>query len=157
MLLFASISYLRGPGLFTSSLSWQMSQVCHSTNEFDRPIISASKQHDLWDFGFTTTDSIIWAYDIVYSRSTSPTVGTRLTGHLYSTRLNTTIVRQQIPLASRDARVKVLLVSPFTTDKSAATRAKLASMKCDYTIQPEMIKQTLQFWHDVDDKIMEKI
>lgn len=94
---------------------------------------------------------------VSYSSSTSPTGGTRLTGHLYSTRLNTTLVRQRIPLEPRDAPVKVLLVSQFASDKSASARAKIARTKQDYTIEPEKIKQTLQFWHDVDNKIMANI
>ena len=94
---------------------------------------------------------------VSYSSSLSPTGGTRLTGHLYSTRLNTTLVRQRIPLEPRDAPVKVLLVSPFASDKSASARAKIARTKQDYIIEPEKIKQTLQFWREVDNKIMANI
>ena len=94
---------------------------------------------------------------VSYSSTASPTGGTRLTGHLYSTKLNTTLVRQTVPLQPRDAPVKVLLVSPFATDKSASARAKIASTKQDYIIEPEKIKQTLQFWHDVENQTMAKI
>ncbi|EFX67084.1 hypothetical protein DAPPUDRAFT_115765 [Daphnia pulex] len=94
---------------------------------------------------------------VSYSSSTSPTGGTRLTGHLYSTRLNTTLVRQRIPLEPRDAPVKALLVSPFASDKSASARAKIARTKQDYIIEPEKIKQMLQFWRDVDNIIMANI
>jgi hypothetical protein len=65
------------------------------------------------------------------------------TGHLYSIRLNTTFVRQRIPLEPRDAPVKVLLVSPFATNISASARAIIAKTKQDYVIEPEKIKQTL--------------
>jgi hypothetical protein len=64
---------------------------------------------------------------VSYSSSASGMGGTRLTGHLYSTKLNTTLVRSKIPLHPRDAPVKVLVVSPFASDKSAAAKAKMAN------------------------------
>jgi hypothetical protein len=66
-------------------------------------------------------------------------------------------VRQRISLEPRDAPVKALLVSPFASDKSASARAKIARTKQDYIIEPEKIKQTLQFWRDVDNIIMANI
>jgi hypothetical protein len=66
-------------------------------------------------------------------------------------------VRQRISLEQRDAPVKALLVSPFASDKSASARAKIARTKQDYIIEPEKIKQTLQFWRDVDNIIMANI
>ena len=54
-----------------------------------------SKQHGLWDLGFTAADSLFGCM-VSYSSSTSPTGGTRRTGHLYSTRPNTTLLRQRI-------------------------------------------------------------
>jgi hypothetical protein len=120
--------YLCGLGLFISATSGQMSQVCHSARKLDRSVTSPSKLHGLWDLGFIAY-SVIWTHD--FTSSTSPTCGTRLTGHLYSTRLNTTLVRQRNPLEPRDAPVKVFLVSPFASDKSASARAKIARTKQD--------------------------
>ncbi len=92
-----------------------------------------------------------------YSSSASGMGGTRLTGHLYSTKLNTTLVRSKIPLHPRDAPVKVLVVSPFASDKSAAAKAKMANTKQDYIIEPDKIRETLQFWQHVRNQPMATI
>lgn len=78
--------------------------------------------------------------------SSSGMGGTRLTGNLYSTKLNTTLVRSKIPLHSKDDPVKCLVVSPFASDKSAAAKEKMANTKQDYIIEPDKIEKTLGFW-----------
>ena len=74
---------------------------------------------------------------VSYSSTASPTSGTRFTGQLNSTKFNMTLVWEKVPLHPRDSSVKVLLVSPFATDKSAPARAKIASTNQYYIVEPE--------------------
>ena len=83
--------------------------------------------------------------------------GTRLTGHLYSNKLNTPLVRKKLPINPGDVPVRVLVTSPLATDSSAVARAKLASIKSDYIIEPDKISATLQFFKNVGNKVMEGI
>ena len=83
--------------------------------------------------------------------------GTRMTGHIYSTKLDTPFVRKSIPLQPSEVPVRVLVVSPFCDDKSAHNQGKLASAKKEYIINPEQIKNTIAFWNAVGNKTMQKI
>ena len=83
--------------------------------------------------------------------------GTRMTGHIYSTKLDTPFVRKSIPLQPSEVPVRVLVVSPFSDDKSAHNQGKLASAKKEYIINPEQIKNTIAFWNAVGNKTMQKI
>ena len=83
--------------------------------------------------------------------------GMRLTGHVYSNKLNTPLVRSKLPLNPSDVPVRVLVVSPLATDASAFSRAKMASLKEDYIIEPEKIKGALDFFKQVGNKTMESI
>ena len=80
-----------------------------------------------------------------------------MTGHIYSTKLDTPFVRKSIPLQPSEVPVRVLVVSPFSDDKSAHNQGKLASAKKEYIINPEQIKNTIAFWNAVGNKTMQKI
>lgn len=83
--------------------------------------------------------------------------GMRLTGHVYSNKLNTPIVRKKLPINPGDVPIRVLVVSPLATDASTAARARMAAIKQEYIIQPDKINGTLQFFQKVGNKAMESI
>ncbi len=81
----------------------------------------------------------------------------RLTGHVYSNKLNTPLVRKKLPINPSDVPVRVLVVSPLATDSSVVARARMASIKEEYIIEPEKITATLKFFQKVGNKVMESI
>jgi hypothetical protein len=87
----------------------------------------------------------------------SDTSGTRLTGHVYSNRLNTALVRQKLPMAPATTAIRVLIVSPMASDQTAVSRGKMASVKSDYIIEPEKIASSLRFFRDVGNKVMKNV
>jgi hypothetical protein len=54
-----------------------------------------------------------------------PTGGSRLTGHVYSVKLNSQLLRTSVPFDAKDSPVRVLVLSPFASDASAAFQAKI--------------------------------
>ncbi len=80
--------------------------------------------------------------------------GMRLTGHVYSNKLNTPFVRKQLPIKPSEVPVRVLVVSPLASDASTAVRARIASLKEDYVIQPEKIRKILNFFKKIGNKVM---
>ena len=89
--------------------------------------------------------------------SYSDTSGTRLTGHIYSNRLNTALVRQKLPMAPADTAIRVLIVSQMSSDQSTVSRAKLASVKSDYIVEREKIASSLLFFRNVGNKVMKNV
>jgi hypothetical protein len=89
-----------------------------------------------------------------FTSSKCPTGGSRLTGHVYSVKLNSQIVRTSVPLDTRDTPVRVLVLSPFASDASAAIQAKIAQAKSDYIIEPDKIRGTVLFWKRVKNSVM---
>jgi len=83
--------------------------------------------------------------------------GSSLKGHVYSTPLPTALVAQKVPIQPGNSVVRVLVVSPFTSDPSALYKGKMASTKEDYIIEPTKIIKLHKFWCDVDNEIMKKI
>ena len=83
--------------------------------------------------------------------------GSRLTGHVYSTKLKTALVVKKVPLIPAQAPVRVLVVTPFSSDESALEQGKRASIKADYIVEPIKIRALHQFWKDVDNEIMKDI
>lgn len=83
--------------------------------------------------------------------------GMRLTGHVYSNKLNAPLVRKKLPINPSDVPVRVLVVSPLATDASVISRARIASIKEDYVIEPEKISATLDFFKNNGNKVMESI
>ena len=83
--------------------------------------------------------------------------GTSITGHIYSNRLDTPLVRTRLPLEPSEVPVRAIVVSPFNKDETIIQKAKIAAMKKNYIIDPGAIKQTLQFWKEVDNKVMAKV
>jgi hypothetical protein len=82
--------------------------------------------------------------------------GSSLKGHVYSTPLPTAFVVQKLPIQPSDSVVRVLVVSPFTSDASALNKGKIASTRAEYIIEPNKIIQLHQFWNNVDNEIMKK-
>jgi hypothetical protein len=76
----------------------------------------------------------------------SPKYGSRLTGHMYSTRLDTPLIRNKVPLKPTDAPVRVAVLSPFGSNETAARKTKIAITKTVYVIEPEKISGVLHFW-----------
>jgi hypothetical protein len=83
--------------------------------------------------------------------------GTSITGHIYSNRLDTPLVRMSLPLQPSEVPVRVVVVSPFSKDETIIQKAKIAAMKKNYIINPQAIEQTLKFWKEVDNKVMAEI
>jgi len=81
----------------------------------------------------------------------------RLTGHMYSTRLDTTLVRNMLPLSTTEAPLRVLMLSPFTSDETAHAKLKIAAVKDQYVVEPEKIKGTIRFWDHVKNSAMQNI
>ncbi len=81
--------------------------------------------------------------------------GMRLTGHVYSNKLNTPFVRKHLPIKPSEVPVRVLVVSPLASDASAANRARIANIKADYVIQPKKISDVLHFFKEIENKVME--
>ena len=83
--------------------------------------------------------------------------GMRLTGHVYSNKLNAPLVRKKLPINPSEVPVRVLVVSPLATDASVLSRARMASIKEDYVIEPEKIRATLDFFKNNGNKVMDSI
>ena len=86
-----------------------------------------------------------------------PTGGSRLTGHVYSVKLNSQLLRTSVPFDAKDSPVRVLVLSPFASDASAAFQAEIAQAKSDYIIEPDKIRGTVLFWKHVGNSVMEKV
>lgn len=83
--------------------------------------------------------------------------GTRLTGHVYSNKLNVPMIRAKVPIQPTEVPVRVIVVSPFTSDSTAFARAKIASIKQDYVIEREKIETSLRFFKHVGNHIMSQV
>ena len=81
--------------------------------------------------------------------------GMRLTGHVYSNKLNTPFVRKLLPIKPSEVPVRVLVVSPLSSNASAAARARIASIKADYVIQPEKISGIRHYFKKIGNTVME--
>lgn len=80
--------------------------------------------------------------------------GSRLTGHMYSTKLDTPLVRSKLPIPVKDLPIRVLVVSPFAKNETVARKIKLAMMEEDYLIDPEKVRGVLKFWRTVNNPVM---
>jgi hypothetical protein len=58
---------------------------------------------------------------------------------------------------TRDTPVRVLVLSPFASDASAALQAKIAQAKSDYIIEPDKISGTARFWKHVRNSVMANV
>jgi hypothetical protein len=56
---------------------------------------------------------------------------------MYSTRLDTPLIRNKVPLKPTDAPVRVVVLSPFGRNETAARKTKIAITKTVYVIEPE--------------------
>ncbi len=83
--------------------------------------------------------------------------GTRLTGHVYSNKLNTPLVRQKVPIPAAEVPVRVVVLSPFTSDTTAILRGKIASIREDYVIEREKIDGALRFFKLVGNRIIAQV
>jgi hypothetical protein len=82
--------------------------------------------------------------------------GSSLKGHVYSTPLPTALVTQKVPIQPSDSVVRVIVVSPFTSDASALNKGKIAYTRSAYIIEPTKIRQLHQFWCSVDNEVMKR-
>lgn len=80
--------------------------------------------------------------------------GVRLTGHMYSSRLDTQLVRRKIPISPADIPVRVLVLSPFASEARTFACGKFASTRDEYVIYRDKIKELLSFWERVGNEIM---
>ena len=80
--------------------------------------------------------------------------GSTLKGHLYAAKLNTAFVRKSLPLLPTDPPVSVIIASPFATNTTAYNLAQMAAAKSDYAVDKDKIKNTLQFWTLVDNRVV---
>ncbi|EFX84235.1 hypothetical protein DAPPUDRAFT_239224 [Daphnia pulex] len=69
--------------------------------------------------------------------------GTSITGHIYSNRLDTPLVRMSLPLQPSEVPLRVIVVSPFSKDETIIQKAKIAARKKNYIIDPKAIEETL--------------
>ena len=83
--------------------------------------------------------------------------GARLHGHMYSTKLDTMLVRDMLPLSIEEAPLRVLILSPFTSDETAYSKLKIAATKKEYVVDPEQIKKIVEFWKYVKNPVMQSI
>lgn len=81
----------------------------------------------------------------------------RLHGHMYSTKLDTMLVRDMLPLSIEEAPLRVLILSPFTSDETAYAKLKIAATKKEYIVDPEQIKKIVEFWKYVKNPVMQSI
>lgn len=97
-------------------------------------------------FGRTTT----------FTGTTEPE-GSSLKGHVYCPRLETTMVLEKIPIVPEQSSVRVLVVSPFTSDATALNRGEIASRKLDYIIELTKIRELFQFGCDVQNVVVRNV
>ena len=74
--------------------------------------------------------------------------------HIYSTRLDTAYVRNELPNSPKDVPVRVVVISPFASDETVVTKAKVAKTKKDYIIDRIAIKEIIDFWKSVKNPYM---
>ena len=78
-------------------------------------------------------------------------------GSKYSVISIQNILRSRTPIFPSDAPTKVLVLSLFASDQSAAPSTKMAAARKEFIIQPSIIKDILAFWKLVDNKVMAHI
>lgn len=60
---------------------------------------------------------------------------------MYSTRLETEMIRRKPPLKPKDVPIRVVVTSPGCAKKNMVAKAKLALMKKDYIVEKEKIRE----------------
>ena len=91
------------------------------------------------------------------SHSKSYAGGTKLAGHIYSTKLDTPYVCRMLPLDPKTAPFRTVVISPFAKETTVLTQAKIAATKKDSIVSPQHIKSTLDFFKMVDNPVMANI
>ena len=81
----------------------------------------------------------------------------RLTGHMYSNKLNRPVIYSKLPIQPCAIPVRVLVVLPLATDASTEARVKMATLKEDYIIQRDKIAAALAFFRSSGNKLMDSI
>lgn len=64
---------------------------------------------------------------------------------------------KKVPIVPGKTPVRILVVSPFTSDASAYYKGEIALTKPYYTIEPAKIRALYQFWLTVDNDVMKHI
>lgn len=90
-----------------------------------------------------------FGYLIAYKEDTTNDAAIKLSGHMYSTRLETAMIRKKLPLKPEDAEIRVLVTSPGCKKDNILARAKLAAFKKDYIVEKEKIREALEFFKKV--------
>jgi hypothetical protein len=112
---------------------------------------------NIWSFGSLSLMRPVQSYGRVTTfQGTTGPGGSSLKGHVYSTPLPTALVIQKVPIQPSDSVVRVIVVSPFTSDASALNKGKIASTRSAYIIEPTKIRQLHQFWCSVDNEVMKR-
>ncbi len=80
-------------------------------------------------------------------------IGTRLTGHVYSNKLNTTLIRKTVPILASNVPMRVVIVFPNASDKNAFSKAKIARME-NFIIESSKSDEALRYFKFVGSKLM---
>ena len=83
--------------------------------------------------------------------------GTKITGHIYSNRLDTPLVCKSLPLDPSEVPLRAIVVSPFSKDATIIYKAKIASMQKNYVVNREQVLGTLESFQQFGNKVMEPI
>lgn len=76
---------------------------------------------------------------------------------MYSKKLDTPLVGKKLPISPKDIPLRVVVVSLFAKNETAAKKAKLAMMKEDYIIEPGKVRGILEYWKRVHNPAMSSI
>lgn len=98
-----------------------------------------------------------FGYLISYREESGNEAALKLSGHMYSTRLETGMIRNKLPLKPEDVPIRVVVTSPGCTKENMIAKGKLALMKKDYLVEKEKIRETLAFFRKVNNPVMSEI
>jgi hypothetical protein len=115
--------------LFTKTQSRQVAEILHRQWKLSRPTSERTSMHVIWFPEFDEARA-----RRATGHHTGPG-GSSLKGHVYSTPLPMAIVTQKVNIQPSDSGVRVLVVSPFTSDALALNKGKIASTRSEYIIR----------------------
>lgn len=87
-----------------------------------------------------------------FSSYRSTECGHQLRGRMYSTRLDTAVVNNKLPIAPKDVPVRVVVLSPYASDQHALYRCQLAKTKRKLIIERDKIEGAIEFMENVGNK-----
>lgn len=98
-----------------------------------------------------------FGYLISYKEERGNEAALKLSGHMYSTRLETGMIRNKLPLKPEDVPIRVVVTSPGCTKQNMIAKGKLALMKKDYIVEKKKIRETLEFFKKLHNPVMSEI